>query len=141
MEELGLIAADAAGRHESIMMEIDDSIEPSIRVKSPWRFAGAYAGFDLLECLEVLRRELEEDNLLLCCQGARPTVFPSGMTRQMSNGRLAYPLRRFPPLTDADLIDIFAPAQFSEVGTIEEQRQAVREFYQSLGVDLDPGRS
>lgn len=58
-------------------------------------------------------------------------VFPSGMGRQMSNGRLAYPLRRDPPLTDSDLVDIFAPAHCSEVGTVEDQRSAVIEFFRS----------
>lgn len=56
-------------------------------------------------------------------------VFPSGTGRQMSNGRLAYALRRDPPLTDGDLMDIFASAQFSEVGTVEDQRRAVMRFF------------
>jgi hypothetical protein len=53
------------------------------------------------------------------------------MGRQMSNGRLAYPLRRNPPLGDDDLVDIFAPALFTEVGTVEMQRQAVLDFFRS----------
>ncbi|GHF35989.1 hypothetical protein GCM10010359_43440 [Streptomyces morookaense] len=56
-------------------------------------------------------------------------VFPSGTGRPMSNGRLAYAVRRDPPLTDADLVDIFASAQLPEVGTVEDQRRAVMRFF------------
>jgi hypothetical protein len=34
-------------------------------------------------------------------------------------------------LSDADLVDIFAPAQFAEVRTVESQRQAVLGFFRS----------
>src|SRR5438552_3307099 len=111
MGEFELTAASRDGRREVIAMVIEDSANAAIRVTSPRRFAGIYAGGDLLGCLTVVRGRLEEEGLLICCQGARPLVAPSGMTRQMSNGRLAYPLRRSPPLTDADLVDIFAPAE------------------------------
>lgn len=131
METLHLAAASEDGRRESLVLEVDDSGEPSIRLVRANRVASVHTGSDLFECLKDLRRILEEEGFLICCQGSRPTVFPSGMGRQMSNGRLAYPLRRTPPLTDADLVDIFAPAQFAEVGTVESQRQAVLDFFRS----------
>lgn len=131
MENLHLAAASADGRQESLVLEVDDSSEPNIRLIRTNRVPGVYGGSDLFECLKGARLALEEEGLLICCQGSRPTVFPSGMGRQMSNGRLAYPLRRTPPLTDADLVDIFAPAQFAEVGTVESQRRAVLDFFRS----------
>jgi hypothetical protein len=131
METLHLVAASEGGRQEPLVLEVDDSGEPSIRLVRANRVPGVYSGSDLFECLKGVRLALEAEGLLICCQGSRPTVFPSGMGRQMSNGRLAYPLRRTPPLTDADLVDIFAPAQFAEVGTAEIQRQAVLDFFRS----------
>lgn len=38
---------------------------------------------NLFKCLMSLRTYLEKQELLLCCQGARPDVFPSGMQQQM----------------------------------------------------------
>lgn len=131
METLNLAATSEDGRQESLVLEVDDSGEPSIKLIRADRIPGAYGGSDLFECLKGARLALEEEGFLICCQGSRPMVFPSGMGRQMSNGRLAYPLRRTPPLTDADLVDIFAPAEFVEVGTVEMQRQAVLDFFRS----------
>jgi hypothetical protein len=132
MDVVHLIAAAEDGRHESIVLEIDDSGESSIKMTRSSKVVSVHPGRDLFECLKDVRRIFEAEDLLVCCQGSRPMVFPSGMGRQMSNGRLAYPLRRTPPLTDADLVDIFAAAHFSEVGTIGEQRQAVLNFSASL---------
>ncbi|MEV0842236.1 hypothetical protein AB0I55_22190 [Actinocatenispora sera] len=129
METVRLIAVSKDGRRKSIVIEIDDSAQPSLRLIRGDRTPEVYGGNDLFECLKAVRLALENNGFLICCQGSRPTVFPSGMSRQMSNGRLAYPLRRTPPLTSDDLIDIFAPAQFVEVGTVEDQRQAVRNFF------------
>src|SRR5581483_7751167 len=114
---------------EVIMMEVEDSAEPGITIISPQLFVGLYLGGDLFACLNAVRSRLEADGLLLCCQGASLSVYPSGMTRQMSNGRLVYPNRRTPPVTDADLIDIFAPARLADVGTIAEQLESRRAFF------------
>ncbi|WP_158791014.1 hypothetical protein [Streptomyces sp. NRRL WC-3549] len=92
-------------------------------------FERVYEEVDLLECLKSARRDLEVMGLLLCCQGARPNVFPSGMTRQMAEGRLAYSLEAGKELSDNDLVDIFAPADCSEVATLEDQVAAMRELF------------
>jgi hypothetical protein len=131
METLHLTAASDDGRQEPLVLEIDDSSQPNIKLIRADRTSSVHSGTDLFECLKDMRLMLESEGLLVCCQGSRPMVFPSGMGRQMSNGRLAYPLRRTPPLTDADLIDIFDPAQLTEVGTVESQRQAVLNFFGS----------
>lgn len=131
METIRLAVANRKLRYEWVEIEITDSGVPMIQLTREDRRVEIYRGPDLFECLKEARKSLEEQGLLLCCQGARPMVFPSGMGRQMSNGRLAYPLRRDPPLTDLDLVDIFAPAPYSEVGTIEDQRRAVMSFFRS----------
>jgi hypothetical protein len=62
----------------------------------------------------------------ICCLGARPDVFPSGMSSQMSGGRKAYRhhLGRRP--TREDLVDVFDPASCEDVVTIDEQERTVR---------------
>jgi hypothetical protein len=131
MEVCALVAASEDGHRESVDLEVNDSAMPSLKITRANGTVTIHAGSDLFECLKEARLMFEADNLLLCCQGARPNVFPSGMGRQMSNGRLAYPLRRNPPLTDADLIDIVSPAPLAEVGTVAEQRSAIVEFFRS----------
>jgi len=86
------------------------------------------SGIDFFDCLLKLRSNLESDNYLLCCQGARRDSTPSGMTRQMSNGRLVYALRSGMPTSEDDLVDIFAPAPCDEVTTIDDQKARSLKF-------------
>jgi hypothetical protein len=88
-------------------------------------------GADLFSALETVRRRLEAEGMLVCCQGARPDVFPSGMARQMGGGRRAYQLRRERRVGPADLVDVFEPADRAEVVTVDEQYAAVQRFYRS----------
>src|SRR5580658_4333223 len=123
-----LSAVDAEGRNEAVDLDMLDTPDAAIRLRHGDGSVEDFTASDLFECLIKVRLHLEGHGLLLCCQEARPNVFPSGLNRQMSNGRLAYPLRRMPPFTDNDLVDIFKPAEPSEVGTVEQQRDFVRSF-------------
>lgn len=80
---------------------------------------------DLFECLITTRRRLERDGLLICCEGARPDVFPSGMARQMGGGRRAYRLSPTHGGLSGDLVDIFAPTDCTAVCTVDEQTASV----------------
>ncbi|WP_372409554.1 hypothetical protein [Streptomyces luteireticuli] len=129
LDEHHLTAVHNDGSQESVILGVEDSGTPSITLIRADGTTTTHPGTNLFECLIKVRCALEADGFLLCCQGARPTVFPSGMERQMSNGRLAYPLRRDPPLTGADLVDIFLPAKPSTVGTVKDQRSTVMRFF------------
>lgn len=88
-----------------------------------------YPGADLFDCLLSLREDLESRGLLLCCQGARRNVSPSGMTRQMSNGRLAYVLLPGRQASDDDLVEVFAPAACDDVVAVVEQKEEVKKIF------------
>jgi hypothetical protein len=90
--------------------------------------ARQYPGTDLFDCLLSLREDLESHGLLLCCQGARKNVSPSGMTRQMSNGRLAYALPLGRQVSDDDLVEVFAPADCGDVASIVEQKEEIKKI-------------
>jgi hypothetical protein len=83
------------------------------------------SGLDLFESLTQLRLALEERRLLLCVQGSCSDVYPSGMSRQMSNGRLAYRhvAGRLPDASD--LVDIFDSAEEAAVVSVEDQLTAI----------------
>ena len=129
MEELARTAVRASGEVVNVLLQV--STQPStLRMRLPdEEFERIYEEVDLLECLKSARRDLEDMGLLLCCQGAGLNVFPSGMTRQMTEGRLAYSLQAGRAPSDDDLVDIFAPADCSEVGTLEGQLAAMREMF------------
>lgn len=123
MSSPDVVQAVAVGRDGTkVALEIDVSRTPPsvIRVRRGQGAVAEYTGSDLFNCLHGLRQVLEAEGLLLCCQGARPDVFPSGMDRQMGEARHAHVLGL--EARQEESVDIFAPADVGLVGTIEEQR-------------------
>jgi hypothetical protein len=51
------------------------------------------------------------------------------MLQQMNGGRFAYKLHRNAPLSEDDIVDIFAPADPSEVMSVSGQTAAVMKFF------------
>lgn len=45
---------------------------------------------DFFDALRQIRLELETQNVMILCNGARIDAYPSGMSRQMSLGRIVY---------------------------------------------------
>ena len=129
VETVRLMAVGAAGEEVSVLLEIPDKPPLNVKLVRADGMSSDFVGSDLFECMIEIRRSLEEESLLLCCQGARPDVFPSGMARQMGDGRRAYILRPGVLLTDEDLVDIFAPAPSTAVVTVDQQRRAVKTFF------------
>jgi hypothetical protein len=111
----------------SVAVEITLLSERPAVLRARWGAGDSrrYSGVDLFECLTALRADLELQSLLLCCQGARRDVSPSGLTRQMSNGRLAYLLSVGRPVSDEDLVDIFAPADCADVASVADQKAEI----------------
>jgi hypothetical protein len=77
-------------------------------------------GADLFETLRALRARLDNDEILLGCNGARANAWASGMQRDMGEGKTVYlcslDRRGRPPV--ARTLD---PAPLDEVATISEQ--------------------
>jgi hypothetical protein len=88
---------------------------------------------DLFEALREMREELEIVGCQLLCAGARPDVTPSGMSRSMSGGRKAYIAHLGRPADRrTEMVDIFDPAEASEVGTTHQQRAYFQTWTASL---------
>ena len=87
---------------------------------------------DYFESLLLVRRELEHDGLLVCCQGARRDVWPSGMARDMGAGLKAYVLSIGRQPSQKDLVDIFDPAEQSLIGTVAEQEGHFQKWWASV---------
>jgi hypothetical protein len=100
-------------------------------------------GRDLFDAFCALRLQLEPLGMRICVSGARLDVHPSGMSRSMGGGQMAYELgkpgkigrlwrfhvRRRPPL-----VYIFSPAPCELVVSVAEQERYFEEWVdQGLG--------
>ena len=75
--------------------------------------------FDALRQLRQLRLQLEPLGWYPLCNGARIDCYPSGMARDMGEGRAVYVLSQ--TLDKLPLIPTFEPADREKVGTVAEQ--------------------
>jgi hypothetical protein len=78
---------------------------------------------DYFACLISVRRELEAEGLVVCCQGARKNVWPSGMGRDMGAGLVAYVLTIGRAPRRDEQVQVLAPADAELIGTVTEQEQ------------------
>ncbi|MEU0491475.1 hypothetical protein ABZ249_19770 [Nocardiopsis sp. NPDC006139] len=128
VESFCLVAIGSNRDFVRVFLEILEGEKIGLRMKlegQDWRL---FPGGNLFKCLVDVRMVLEEGGFLLCCQGARPDVFPSGMQQQMDLGRFAYILS-VGKERGRGVVDIFAEAEAREVVSVEEQRLAVYKFF------------
>ncbi|MGW5050967.1 hypothetical protein [Actinokineospora sp. NPDC004072] len=121
-----LWAVSRAGDRRAVDIELHTSPDIHLRASVGGEAVEFRAG-NWFSCLRKLRAALEADGYLLCCQGARPDVHPSAEQLRSDRGRLAYRLAPGQPRTD--VVDVFAEADPTEVGTVEDQRRAVFAYY------------
>jgi hypothetical protein len=123
-EEIDLQTIDAAGLVHHVTICLSDPSTALIALIDA-HSRTEFSGTDYLDCLSQARRQLELDGRLLCCQGARLNVHPSGQLRQFTNGRQAY-VRHWEPWSEGtETVDIFAPAPAGDVATLDDQRAAI----------------
>lgn len=77
---------------------------------------------DIFESLAGLRHQLEPAGLMIAVQGARRDTYPSGMLRDMGDGREVYVLREGHRTTQDDIVETLADAEVEQLGTVEEQQ-------------------
>ena len=78
---------------------------------------------DFFEALCLIRQELENENILILCNGARKDVYPSSMGRQMGMGLKAY-VHELGKNTN-NIVKIFEKADLELISSVSEQK----EFY------------
>lgn len=123
-----------SGETKNVKIRLNDGTikQCAIRLSGdpPWKllFSGIelrtkeVSGDDLFEAFNALRGELEKIEAQLLFAGARPDVYPSGMSRGMGGGRKAYITRIGAPAFQTDLVDIFDYAGPELVGTVAQQK-------------------
>ncbi|MFI2430375.1 hypothetical protein [Streptomyces sp. NPDC018693] len=86
-------------------------------------------GADLFLSLQEVRRQTEEQGVLLCCNGARVNARPSPQASAFGGG-MVYLLPSLRNPGPEDLVPLLAPAPADQVGTVAEQ-EAFWSAYQS----------
>jgi len=89
------------------------------------------SGGDYFACLVSIRRELEAEGIVVCCQGARKDVWPSGMARDMAVGLQAYVLTIGRAPLRHEVVAIFDPADPRLIGTVAEQEHYFKLWWSS----------
>ncbi|GAB3119345.1 hypothetical protein GCM10027160_33200 [Streptomyces calidiresistens] len=129
MERIVSTTVGRTGIEEVITLEIREGPPSGITAYREGRPGVEYTADDLTLCLLGLRRELEREGLLLCCQGARRDAVTSGSLKQMTNGWYVYIANPESGTVNPEPVDILAPADPIEVATCDEQRAAVFAFH------------
>ena len=93
-------------------------------------FADSDEGF--FDALSLIRRAIEPDGYRLVCLGASAGVFPSGMSRGMGTGDMAYRLEDGKPALTKDLVSIFDADESVVPATVEEQESYFNKWIESL---------
>lgn len=122
-----LVTQEADGSAGSIRIEITTGETCRIDFDSK-----SFESSDLFAALTSLRSSLESDQRRIACNGSRPDVYPSGMALEMSRGRKAYILRIGVRPNREELVDIFEPADPSQLGSVDDQQAFVNRWKQSF---------
>ncbi|WP_212826235.1 hypothetical protein [Polymorphospora rubra] len=95
-------------------------------------------GRDLFAALQDIRRMLEHGGWVIAVQGARVDSHPSGMVRDMLGARRVYILQKGRHVAREHLVDIFAEAEVSQIGTVDEQVEFYRLWRNSRAATPSP---
>jgi len=126
---------------QKVNIYIDDrvkDIDLSYTDSEPWKVEAMISenlklsaeGEDLFQAFAALRQNGGEYNIKFLCIGSRLNVYPSPMTRSMSDGILAYVLHSGIQARRKDLVKIFD--DFNDLTLIAAPSEQERFYYQWL---------
>jgi len=87
---------------------------------------------DYFKALQEIRELMEADELIPFCYGASLNVYPSGMSREMSQGMVAYRMSLGKSTTREDLVRIFDAGTDVIPSYVAQQREFHDKWIQSL---------
>ena len=121
------------GKEQGCLISYEKGTEPCVLTYTDIEFCEKnFEGVDLFDALNNLRLFLESEGWLLICTGSRIDAYPSGMSRQMSNGRKAYLHEMNVKPEKKSVVDIFTNAPLEKIGTINEQNKYMEEWRNSI---------
>lgn len=84
------------------------------------------------EALVQIREKLEQNGILVACNGALKNVYPSPMMLRMGTGRTAYVLHLGHHAKMSDVVDIFDSNILGEWCSVNKQQAYYQEWLSSL---------
>lgn len=121
------------GEELDCLISYEKGLEPCVLTYTDTEFCGKrFKGSDLFDALKNVRLFLEREGWLLVCAGSRIDAYPSGMSRQMSNGRKVYLHEMNTKPGRSSVVDIFDNAPLEKIGTINEQHEYMEEWRNSI---------
>jgi hypothetical protein len=115
----------------SISYSLTDNNEAQIILSYEQRVLAQIAK-DFFEALCLIRLQLEAENIIILCNGSRYDAYPSGMSRQMSNGLALYIHKLGEPSKRQDLVNIFDRADMELISSVSEQKDFYYKWLASL---------
>lgn len=101
-----------------------------IKISINNNYYGEFYGNDFFSCFSKLRTKLS--NIIFLCKGAKLSVYPSGMSRDMSLGIAAYDHKMGKQAIREDLVNIFDFEDKKVDFSPDEQRQYYYDWADSL---------
>ena len=108
----------------------DDTIKLIVRADDVYLDGESYNCFD---ALADLRSKAETLGILILCHGASLNVYPSGMSKSMGIGVMAYKMTLGKQALRSDLVNIFEVDDSYIASTVEEQKAYFKKWIASLG--------
>ncbi|KOP78231.1 hypothetical protein ACFFHH_21280 [Cytobacillus solani] len=93
----------------------------------------SHQGESFFLSLQLLREQLEAQQIQILCNGAAENVYPSPMQISMGTGELAYKLTLGKPASTEDIVHIFGYEETLKCVSLAEQLQFYRKWFDSLG--------
>jgi hypothetical protein len=132
-------------KHSVLLIGGEDGEMATIEASSPGRDKCAltitYRGktvqaesLDYFEALLEVRKLMEQDHLIPFCYGASLNVYPSGMSRDMSQGMVAYRMTLGRSTTREDLVRIFDAGADVIPAFVAQQKEYFDEWKNSFPV-------
>ena len=119
----------------SLQAKLSDLSQDVCRLVIAWPVGGEERRFDasdFYECLRAFRRVIEPEGFRVLCQGARPNVCPSGMSRDAGAWK-SYVHTHGQPALMKDLVGTFDPVDdIASVGTVAEQDEFMRRHWEEF---------
>lgn len=135
-EERVITATDSSGRSFPVTARVSTRKSSyHLELAAPEIGTRSTDASDVFECMCQLRARLDREGIRLCCNGARPDVWPSGMARDMGGGLRAYVLELGRRASIDDLVDIFDAAPIEDIASVEEQRLFAKKWLATPTID------
>lgn len=128
--------ADASKKLEASLYLYTDNNKCLIKLKKETDVDIVFSANDFFAALVNLRDWIyEKEQLLPMCKGALINVYPSRMSRQMSNGMKAYYLIKNKQVEESDIVEIFdsiSEMELNKLSTPKQQLEYFKKWIKSL---------